>query len=337
MATKLRATLVGHCVRLFLIGLISIGLRGVSFAWPSPSGAISNDVNIDNLQGNAPEANFNSLLDETIDPIKENIETNVPYAGVDGIVVFIIDLFKTYVFPLVIVLAILTATFGFMDIMVSNSEEKRNKGINYFIRGVVWIIIFVSAEFLFNNLYGILTQLSDDKSLNQYAEQIFNTIIYPFLKLAMYLIMWWLFVTLLIKTIQYITDPSDKARDQAKNIIVSAASWIVVILLAKTLVEAVYGKQADIIKNTDKIFLKTNGILGVNSQNYQIIFNIINYILGLAALFILCIIIYQGYLMLFNSNTDDGIKKMRKNLLYIFGGLLLIGLSYLIVNVLIIN
>lgn len=315
---------------------------GTSFANPLPNSAIDNEVDIDIVQGNpiqggASQQNFNELLYETIDPIKENIETNTPYGWVDGIVVFVIDLFKTYVFPIVIILAILLAIFGFMDIMISDSEEKRNKGINYFIWWIVGIIIFVGAEFIFNNLYSVVGNLSENKSLNEYAQQIYNDLIYPFIKLWMYLIMGGMFVLLLVKTIQFITSPSDKSPAQAKSIIVSAVTGIVVILLAKTMVEAVYGKQADIIKNTWTIFLQTDGLLSVNSQNYQTIFNVINYFLGFAALFVLCIIIYQAYLMLFDSNTDEGIKKMRKNLLYIFGGLLLIGISYLIVNVLIIN
>jgi|GEM_PF-4002063 len=66
----------------------------------------------------------------------------------------------------------------------------------------------------------------------------------------MYIIMGGMFVLLLVKTIQFITSPSDKAPAQAKSIIISAVTGIVVILLAKTMVEAVYGKQADIIKNT---------------------------------------------------------------------------------------
>jgi heptaprenylglyceryl phosphate synthase len=101
-------------------------------------------------------------------------------------------------------------------------------------------------------------------------------------------------------------------------------------------VEAIYSRQELVTSDTDTIFVG-GGILENTSQNYQTIFNIVNYILGLIAFTILCFIIYQGYLMLFNSNNEEGIKKMRKNLLYIFGGLLLIGLSYIIVNFVVIN
>jgi hypothetical protein len=153
----------------------------------------------------------------------------------------------------------------------------------------------------------------------------------------MYLLMAGLFIILLIKSIQYVANPSDKSAEQWKNTIISAAIWIIVITLAKTLVEAVYNKQADITATTigqnwaPKIFVG-KWILNLDANSYQTIFTIINYLLGLIAFVVLCIIIYQAYLMLFNANTDDSIKKMRKNLLYIFWWLLLIGLSYLIVN-----
>gem|GEM_PF-4739977 len=57
---------------------------GTSFANPLPNSAIDNEVDIDIVQGNPVQGgpsqqNFNELLYETIDPIKENIETNTPY------------------------------------------------------------------------------------------------------------------------------------------------------------------------------------------------------------------------------------------------------------------
>jgi len=108
------------------------------------------------------------------------------------------------------------------------------------------------------------------------------------------------------------------------NIIISAIIGILVILSAKTLVEAVYSKQELILEETNGSITVGAGLLNESSQDYQVLFTIINYILGLIAFVVLCIIIYQAYLMLFTANTDDSIKKMRKNLLYIFAGLLLI-------------
>ncbi len=325
-------------ISLLLLGLFWLCTTlQITFAWPNS--ALDKNVNITNLNGNKGSTENFKLLEETIDPIKEHLDTSataniLKYWGVDGIVIFIIDLFKTYIFPLIIVLAILTSIFGFMKIMISDDEGERKKWINYFIWWIIGIIVFISAEFIFNGLYGIINQITQDTSWTQsraiFAEKAYNEIIYPFINLAMYLLMAALFIILLIKCINYITDPTDKAVDQGKNIIISAALWIVIITLAKTLVEAVYSKQTD-IKNSAWTFV-WKWILWAWPDQYQIIFNIINYVLWLTAFFMVCFIIYQWYLMLFNTNTDDSIKKMRKNLLYIFWWLLLIGLSYLIVN-----
>jgi hypothetical protein len=103
------------------------------------------------------------------------------------------------------------------------------------------------------------------------------------------------------------------------------------------LVQAVYSNQAKVLADNNGSIFVGWGILDTNSQNYQTLFTIINYFLGLIAFIMLCIIIYQWYLMLFEGNTEEWVKKMRKNILYMLGWLLLIGLSYLIVNVLIIN
>lgn len=326
-----------------LITIISL-LPLTSFAWPSPDPALNGNIAIDNINWNAgSKDNFKWLLEQTIDPIQEHLDNSAPnsivYGWADGIVIFVIDVFKSYIFPLIIVLAVLTAIFGFMELMISDAEDKRKKWADYFIWWVVWIIVFISAEFIFNGLYGAIQTLKwgGVTTRNELADNIYNDIAFPFLKLAMYLLMAWLFIILLIKSIQYVVNPSDKAAEQWRNTIISAAIWIIVITLAKTLVEAVYNKQADITATTlgqngaPKIFVG-KWILNLDASSYQMIFTIINYLLWLVAFVIVCIIIYQAYLMLFNANTDEGIKKMRKNLLYIFWWLLLIGLSYLIVN-----
>lgn len=316
----------------------------IAFAWPTSNPALTNEVNIKPLNPTNTTENFKWLLEESIDPIKNSLDnTNVggiTYWWADAIVVFVIDLFKSYIFPLVIILAILTAIFWFMELMLSSDEKKRASGINYFIWWIVGIVIFIGAEFIFNNLFSIIEKISSsgsNQSRNVYAWDIFNQIIYPFLKLAMYLVMAWLFLIVVVKAIEYLTNPSEKVNEQAKSILISAATGIIVILLSKTLVQAVYSNQAKILADNNGSIFVGWAVLDTNSQNYQTLFTIINYFLGLIAFIMLCIIIYQWYIMLFEGNTEEWVKKMRKNILYMLGWLLLIWLSYLIVNVLIIN
>lgn len=335
------------CKKLFsLWALLLILGCNINLALATGSPALTGNINISGLVDQPTNNdNFNDLLKESIDPIAnklDNTTIGIKFWWPDAIVIFVIDVFKTYVFPLVIMIAILSAAFGFIEIMTSDTEEKRAKWTNYFLRWVVGIIIFVSAEFIFNGMFGIINRIAesswvDAPSWNVYAWEIFDNLAYPFLKLAMYLIMGSLFVILLVKAIGLITNPSEKAPEEWMNIIISAVIGILVIISAKTLVEAVYSKQELVLKWTNGSITVGAGLLNQQSQDYQLIFIIINYILGLIAFAVLCIIIYQAYLMLFVANTDDSIKKMRKNILYIFAWLVLIWLSYVIVNFVIIN
>jgi hypothetical protein len=59
-----------------------------------------------------------------------------------------------------------------------------------------------------------------------------------------------------IKAVEYLTNPSEKVNEQAKDILISAATGIIVILLAKTLVQAVYSNQAKVLAdNNGSIFV----------------------------------------------------------------------------------
>lgn len=100
--------------------------------------ALTGSVNISGVVDQPTDNdNFNDLLEETIDPIADKLDNTtigIKFGGPDAVVIFVIDVFKTYIFPLVIILAILTAVFGFIEMMTSDTEEKRSKGTSYFIR-----------------------------------------------------------------------------------------------------------------------------------------------------------------------------------------------------------
>jgi hypothetical protein len=47
------------------------------------------------------------------------------------------------------------------------------------------------------------------------------------------------------------TNPSEKINEQAKDIMISAATGIIVILLAKTLVQAVYSNEKNVLSDSN--------------------------------------------------------------------------------------
>ena len=185
------------CKKLFsLWALLLILGCNINLALATGSPALTGNINISGLVDQPTNNdNFNDLLKESIDPIAnklDNTTIGIKFWWPDAIVIFVIDVFKTYVFPLVIMIAILSAAFGFIEIMTSDTEEKRAKWTNYFLRWVVGIIIFVSAEFIFNGMFGIINRIAesswvDAPSWNVYAWEIFDNLAYPFLNLLFYL------------------------------------------------------------------------------------------------------------------------------------------------------
>jgi len=64
----------------------------------------------------------------------------------------------------------------------------------------------------------------------------------------MYVVIGFLFVILLVHVFRFITSSEEEVTAKAKTIMISNVVGILVILLSKTIVEAIYGKQAEVLK-----------------------------------------------------------------------------------------
>jgi hypothetical protein len=155
------------------------------------------------------------------------------------------------VIPLVIAIGILTVIIGMYQVMTSTSGDDTSKGINYIIWGVVGIIVMFSGQFIGTIIFQDIFQGGKLASFSgvQTAQQIYEKIIFPFLKLAIYISLGALFIVLLTKTLQYITNPSETIQKQAINIIVFTIAGMLLIFGSKTIVETVYGTQQQVLNN----------------------------------------------------------------------------------------
>jgi hypothetical protein len=107
-------------------------------------------------------------------------------------------------------------------------------------------------------------------------------------------------------------------------------------LAAKQLVEAVFGKRETVINKT----ANTLGEIGTGifeTQNIPIIYQVINRVMTLTAFVVLVLIIFQTFQMLTKPDDAEMPKKIRKTLIYVVIGILVIGSGYIISNVLLIN
>jgi hypothetical protein len=111
---------------------------------------------------------------------------------------------------------------------------------------------------------------------------------------------------------------------------------MLIIIWAKQLVEAVYGKQDNVLNQSAQNLWDIWWWILAN-KNIPIIYTIINRIMGLTALVVLIIIIFQTFQILVNPEKSENRQKLGKTILYIFIWILIIWTGYVITNFLIIN
>ncbi len=297
---------------------------------------------------------FTDSLDKSTVLIKSNLENDTAYtiqwwsdlsntaSRFWGTATFVINVVEKFVFPLLIAASILTVIIGLYDLMFSDKEDIE-KGTKYIIFGVLGIIIIQSAKFITSTYISIITKVvpydNTSQTINfaQSAYEIYNQLVMPFINVFMYVVIGTLFVILLVHVMRFITSSEEDVAAKAKSIMISNIVGIIVILLAKTMVETIYGKQETVIRSSAATNLWDIGTWVLAGADFTVVFSIVNYALGFLWFVILVIIIIQTYQLLVNPTSDELIKKTKTNLMYIVIGLAIIALAYVIVNFIIVQ
>ena len=145
-----------------------------------------------------------------------------------------------------------------------------------------------------------------------------------------------MFVILVSRVITFLFGSDTDAQKKAGTLIGWNVISMLVIIGAKQIVEAIYGKQLAVTsQNATNLGEIGSGILA--NKNIPILYQIINYALGIASLVILVIIIIQTVKLLMKPDDPAQVKSIKNSLLYMFIGILVIGAGYLIVNFAIFN
>lgn len=291
---------------------------------------------------------FGTALDKSVTLIKSNLERTPQYINLqwssrlEWTKLFVENIVLKFVFPILIVASVLIVIVWLYDIMFSGKEEIE-KGAKYIAYGVIGIVIIQSAKFITSTYFGIVERVTPSNNatpsltFSQTAYELYNQLVMPFIEVFMYAIIGILFVILLVHVIRFITSSEEDVAAKAKGVVVSNVVGIMVILLAKTMVETIYGKQADVVKATNPVNLWDVGSGILTGADFTVFFSIINYVLWFLGLIILIIIVLQTYQLLVNPTSDEMIKKIKTNMLYIVIWLAIIALAYVIVNFIIIQ
>ena len=284
---------------------------------------------------------FDPSMNRAIEPIKDNLDAAEPSStigGWDSIRSFIFNKIVNVVTPFIIIIGVMVWIIWAYKLFFSDKEEDLKKWVMLVIYWIVWIIIILSARYIWSVIFEDILQSWDTVWLNwaDIAQQLYGKIAYPFIKIVLYLALWILFLALAGKTLWFITQSDWSGQKKAITMIARSAISMLIIIWAKQLVEAVYGKQDNVLNQSAQNLWDIWWWILAN-KNIPIIYTIINRIMGLTALVVLIIIIFQNFQILVKPEKSENRQKLGKTILYIFIWILIIWTGYVITNFLIIN
>ena len=312
--------------------------------------------------------NFEVRLDTTVDTseinqLPENLNTileprNTERGGWglgngENIRDFIVDIAVNIIIPIMTFVGIIVSILGFYSLMISDSEEETNKAWKYIVFGVIGIIIMISAWYITETLFGVsgtwaswvldFSNFSTQLDGAPLAGQIYAGIIYPFLKIFMFVVIGVLFILVMINAFKYLFSGEEGIEKKALSILIYSVIGIFVILLAKEIVEFIYGSFDTVI---DSVW-ESEGLIDVGeplfsggldvAANFEMLRSIINRVLGAATFIVLLIILYLWYMLLLQPTNEDAIKNIKNYIIYLLIWIFVIGASYIIMRLLLIT
>lgn len=236
--------------------------------------------------------------------------------------------------------------------MTSDKEESMKEWIRLVAFGALWIIIMISAKFLATSLvwengsgWIIWTQFigtSDkDPSWIEFANELYNKVMYPFIKVILYFVVWALFFVMAGKVIWFVTATDDAAKKKAWWIIIWSVVWILIVMWAKQIVESVIWNQ-NIVLNKNATWISWWEVEWMwwrflEFSSIPIVAQVINRVMGLTMFAILVLIIIQWYKIFTKPDDPKTRESLKKAILYMIVWVLVIWAAYVISNVLVIN
>ncbi len=246
---------------------------------------------------------------------------------------------SSVVFSVLIVVGVLVAMVGLYQILTSSDESKIKTWTSTLIYWVIGIILMYSAQYLtkviFNNLFNWWA--GNEIKVQQLIENLYGNVMFPFIKIAIYLSLWILVVIMMIRVFTYITSTDEWTKKKSLGVILRTTVWMLIISWAKQVVEAVYWKQNEVLSWLSSTNLSTIWSQILNPSEIPIVFNIINRALGLVAFVLLALIIFQTYKLLTKPDDAATFTSLKKTIIYALIGLLLIWSAYMLSNLFIIG
>jgi len=284
------------------------------------------------------DGRFDMSMTQSISSIERHLNTPETSLGAKGIQDFIINLAMNVLVPIMIVIALMSVILWLYNVMFVESEDATKKWMNYITWGIIGILIIMSAKFIAGVFFEDILQFGNVTHLSwmEVANDIYKKIIFPFIKIAIYLVLWIMFIILVSRVFTFFMSWDEEATKKAKTIIIRNIIWILIVIWSKQIVEIIFGKEAEVLNDSaENLGQIWSGLLA--DKNIPLLFHIINWVMWLTALLILIIIIIQTFKLLTDPDNPENIKKIWKSIWYIVLWVVIIWTGYLIVNFMIIN
>ncbi len=284
---------------------------------------------------------FDSSMDRAIDPIRKNLDAAEPNSLIwwgDSIRSFVFSKIVNVITPIIIIVGIAIWIVWAYKLFFSNNAEDTKKWVQLIIYGILWIIIILSARYIWSVVFEDMFQSWDAIWINwvDLAQTLYNKIAYPFIKILIYLVLGVLFIILAWKVFWFITKSDWSGQKKAVTMIARSAIAMIIIIWAKQIVEAVYWKQNQVLnESAQNLWELWTWILA--DKSIPILYTVINWVMGLTSLVVLVIILFQTFQILMNPDKAENRQKIGKSIIYIFVWILIIWAGYVLTNFLVIN
>ena len=295
--------------KLFLSLVMLIWIGGMMLPWFSL--AQEESTNYSN--------NFEDGISQSIWSIRDKLDNPVVQTKKSWTAWKIVERIISVFFSVMVVVWVLVAMIGLYQVLFSWDESKIKTWTSTLIYGIIGIILMYSAKYLTDIVFTTLFHSWSWKAITVKA-MISN-----------------LYNQVMLRVFTYITSSDEGTKKKSLGVIIRTTIGMLIISWAKQMVEAVYGKQDEVINGTTSTNLWEIGTNFLNPKDVPIIYNVINRALGLVSFVLLAIILYQTYKMLIKPDDAATFSSLKKTILYALGGLLLIWSAYLLSNLFIIG
>ena len=282
--------------------------------------------------------NFDSVMVSSTQSIQSHLDNKiVEWSNRDtalAIIQKVIDVF----FEVMVVVWVLVAMIGFYQILTSGDESKIKTWVLTLLYWVLWIILMYSAKYLTSVIFWMYTTTSwsvvTSLSTVEIIRTIYDDMMYPFIKIAIYLSLWILVILMMFRVFTYITSQDESTKKKSMMVIVWTTIGMLIISWAKQIVEAVYWNQTSVM--SWKTNLSWIGSTIFDPSEIPIVYSVINWALWLTAFVLLVMIIIQTYKILTKPDDAATFTSLKKTIIYALAWILLIWAAYLLSNLFII-